>query len=637
MAEFTRERFDALRETLRRMIDGGASDGDVDFYLKDNGVSRDDLKTPPDFVPIPAPVVPDAPLRINRAPLQVLGGIGGSLVGGAAGVAGGPAAPATVPAGALMGGTLGAEFGGQFADFVNESVLGNPDPRGAGRRVLDAGANMALDAEISAIVPGAGQQLKRLGAGIINPVRNRVARQGALSNLQDFGEANIPIQGNAGAITGNRAVQGVEASLTRLPTSARAMQLSAQRTSNALADELERIVSGVGTARTKLTAGRQIVRGVDSFAEAVRNKGRVLFDAVPIQKTHPVRMDNTRQFIGEQLEAFTKDPELRGIVASPKLQGILTAVDRNNGILTWEAAKRLRTAIGEQIADPSRIADASTGELKKTFAVLTADMQVAAEAQGGKALRQWNQARDFWNAAMTRLEVIERVTTSPAAEKAFNAALAGAKDGPSLLDALKKSVPKEMFADFKSALLHQLGLARPGAQDAVGEAFSPRTYLTGWNRLAPESKAVLFGKAAPLRRELDRLARITSTFRDLDAVANPSGTAGANLYLQAIQGGFGIAVGFQRGETITERVKNAAIGGGIALGAPVALAKLFQNPNFVRWLAQGVQIAPTNFSGLSAHLGRLSAIKARSPENAEAIDKIVEDMAARIGVAETQL
>ena len=43
---------------------------------------------------------------------------------------------------------------------------------------------------------------------------------------------------------------------------------------------------------------------------------------------------------------------------------------------------------------------------------------------------------------------------------------------------------------------------------------------------------------------------------------------------------------------------------------PVGVAKLFQNPRFVNWLAEGVKIAPGKFSGLSAHLGRDAAIKA---------------------------
>ncbi len=244
------------------------------------------------------------------------------------------------------------------------------------------------------------------------------------------------------------------------------------------------------------------------------------------------------------------------------------------------------------------------------------------------------------------MELLEGVIQSPQAERAFNAALSGSREGPTLLRALKKSIPKEQWGDFTSAMLSKMGQAAPGAQDAAGELFSPRTFLTNFNRLAPEAKGVLFGGASSLRRNIERLARITASLRDVEAVANPSGTGQLNIYAQWVQGGFGFAAGFSQGDTLGERLQNAAIGGTVAIGLPYGTAKLFQSERFIKWLVKGIElggdprISPKTqtalFNRLAAHLGRLGAIKAQEPQNAAAIDELLEGLGIAIGVAESR-
>lgn len=615
----SREEFDKHRRNLRRIVEGGGSEGDVDAYLASRKLSDADVVRPPDFVDIPAPITPDTGLRIPAVDPDVArmaGGVSGGVLGAPLG-----------PLGALAGGSLLQEVAGQGAELFNKFVAGVPDNRTVVERGVDATQSIALDAATAGVVGEIPRLAKRAIGAVANPVFNRMAGQGAGETAADFAAANVPRQGNAGAITGNRAIQGTEQALSRLPTSARTMQVKAGATVQALGDELETIVRGFGEAKTPFRAGNQIIKGVDSFALKFRERGKVLFNRVreSIPGQTPVQMDDTRAVLGENLEAFKNDPELAAIVVSEKGEGILASLNRNNGMLTWEQASRLRSAIGNKIADPRRIADIDTGELKLIYGNLTSDMERVAQAQGGDTLKVWNRAKDFWSGGLQRMELLEQITRSPQAEKAFGAALAGAREGPTLLRALKSSIPRDQWGDFVAVKLQQMGLATPGAQGATGDLFSPNTFLTNWNRLAPEARDTLFGRATGLRTQLDRLVRVTSALRDVESTANRSGTAGQNVFMGLLQGQTGVVpgagLGFAAGGPVGSAV-GAAGGFALATGLPLASAKLMTSEKFIRWLIQGVQIPAQNFNSISTHVGRLTRLALTEPDLREDVERL---------------
>ena len=619
MPEHTREEFDKHRRNVRRIVSGGGSEADVNSYLQSRGLNDADVVRPPDFVDIPAQINPDTGLdfpAVDPNAARMAGGITGATMGAGLG-----------PLGSLAGGALLQEAAGQGAELYNKFLAGTRDDRTVLQRGTDAAQSIALDAAAA----GVAGEIPRLAKGVLgavtNPVRNRLAGQGARETAADFAGAGVPLRGNAGAISGNRAVQGTEQALAKLPSSARTMQIRATETVGSLADQLETIARGFGKARTPFKAGTQIIKGVDSFALKFRERGKVLFDRVreSLPGQTPVAMDDTRAFIGENLAAFQNAPEIQGIVVSPKLKGILAAIDRSGGELTWEQASRLRSAIGEQIADPRRVVDAGTGELKALYSNLTVDMERVATGQGGDVLKVWNRAKDFWSGGLERMDLLESITRSPQAEKAFNAALSGAREGPTLLRALKKSIPGDQWGDFVAVKLQQMGLATPGAQGAAGDLFSPNTFLTNWNRLAPEAKKVLFGGSTTLRVQLDRLTRVMASLRDVESMANRSGTAGQNVFMGLIQGQTGVVpgagLGFAAGGPIGSAVGSVA-GFGVATGLPLVSAKLMTSEKFVRWLIQGVQIPAQNFNSISTHVGRLTQIALSEPDLRADVEKL---------------
>ncbi len=75
--------------------------------------------------------------------------------------------------------------------------------------------------------------------------------------------------------------------------------------------------------------------------------------------------------------------------------------------------------------------------------------------------------------------------------------------------------------------------------------------------------------------------------------------------------GMGGVIGYFEGG-----LEGAAVGVAGSLAFPRLLAKGMTNPKFVRWLADGVKMAPSE-STAALHLGRLTSIASDAPELAE--------------------
>ena len=81
-----------------------------------------------------------------------------------------------------------------------------------------------------------------------------------------------------------------------------------------------------------------------------------------------------------------------------------------------------------------------------------------------------------------------------------------------------------------------MGRPPTGQQNAAGDAFSPSAFLTNWNKLDPQSRALLLPQEA--RLELEKLAQVAERVREGNAERTTSntGTAGwvATLFLGGV-------------------------------------------------------------------------------------------------------
>ncbi len=256
-----------------------------------------------------------------------------------------------------------------------------------------------------------------------------------------------------------------------------------------------------------------------------------------------------------------------------------SAAQQSGGKLPYEAVKKLRTMVGEELDSNSLTSDVPRAKWNRLYASLSSDMQNAAKAAGPAATNAWNRANTYNRVGMQRIKQLDDIVDKNGGpEKVFQAATSGSKEGATVLRSVMRSLPADAQKSVSAAMLRRLGRAKPGQQNDVGDKFSTETFLTNWNSLSPEAKSTLFDRYGPsFRGDMDAISRVASNLRSGSKVfANPSGTSqgvtqatAATTFIGALFTGHpGIAAG---------------VAGGV--GGSNLAARALTNPNVVKWLA----------------------------------------------------
>lgn len=325
---------------------------------------------------------------------------------------------------------------------------------------------------------------------------------------------------------------------------------------------------------------------------------------------HPERSAEGAQAAEEALSiAKRRVSELDAMKARvAELEEIAASTD---GRLPFEAIKKLRTLVGNEISDSTIASDVPRSKWKALYAALSDDMgeAVAGSKQGTEA---WRRANRYTRAGLNRIESIESVIDKAGGPEAiFRAATSNTRDGATTLRAVMQSLDKDGQKTVSATVLRRLGIANPSNQDDLGEQFSTSTFLTNWNKLSPEAKRTLFDRYGPrFREDMNQIAKVAANLREGSEVfRNPSGTARQQA-LWSTTGGFVLSV-------LTGRVDVAA---GIAAGVGGAnlTARLMTNPRFVRWLAQSTRHPTAHTPSLINQLAQ-EARKTGDADLAEAV------------------
>jgi hypothetical protein len=281
------------------------------------------------------------------------------------------------------------------------------------------------------------------------------------------------------------------------------------------------------------------------------------------------------------------------------LGNLRAAVEQSQGTLPYEAVKKLRTLVGNEMADSSILSDVPRSKWKAVYAGLTSDIEKAAQAAGPEAYASWKRANNYTRAGMRRLEMIDHVVEKNGGPEAvFTAATSGTKEGATTLRAVMQSLPPDAQKTVSATVLRRLGRATPGRQNDLGEKFSTETFLTNWNSMSPQAKAVLFDRYGPeFRGNIDQIAKVASNLREGSKVwQNPSGTSqGAAQMGTAVAFASAVASG------------NVGVASGIAagVGGSNLMARLMTHPPFVKWLAKTTKapanVMPTLLTQLAQH------------------------------------
>ncbi len=567
---------------------------------------------------------------------RVLGDIGEALTGtgltlGAGGALGASRAVAPTLARAAPAPQLAPTLGERAAEVLTaQPILQTASAAtgaGASSVARESGAG-ALGQTAAGVLGGLAPASITAGA----PAALRGAFRGGEANRQALGDAirDFDVLGatpSVGQGTGSWARQGVESVLSGTPTSGGVMRRFAEAQNEQIGSGLADVSNQLARNISGERAGRAIERGVQTFSKNTGAMRKALYWQADqhIPSDTPIGVSNTQRALADLTTPIAGAEATTGAQISPKIQQMAdnlaqdVAAAQQAGLagIPYEAVKRIRSQIGEELSDFSLSTDRPTAQLKRLYGSLSQDLEAAAQAQGPSAVAAVRRANNYFKASADRLETLERVVDKNGGpEKVFQAAMSGTKDGATTLRAVMRSLPEDGQKAVSAAVIKRMGLANSGAQNAAGDAFSPNTFLKNWSDLSPEARRTLFGRyGTGFSEDMDKIARVADRIKTGSEVyRNPSGTVnrGAALAYPATIGGL----------VITGQIGGAAaaVGGGALANG---LARAITNPKFVKWLARSTELP------IGALPAQLNVLKRMSAENDdESIADVAEALAA---------
>ena len=473
------------------------------------------------------------------------------------------------------------------------------------------------------------------------------SRQAGVSRIQQFEEAGT--SPSASQAFQSPTLQGTEAFLARDPGGHSPMRNFAQKQASELGSRVDEVAGTLAGKTSPMVAGRAIEEGISGaggFIDNFKKTSGQLYDAldqfIPPQKEVPA--SNLVSTVARLTRPTAGAEELSKTLMNAKVIeiGRATAKDMagtppsntitilgadgkplstiavggtpSKATLPYDALKEVRTKIGAMIADAGLVSDIPRRQLKQMYAALSADMENAVKMTGNAAaVNAFNRANAYTRAGHQRIDnILQPVLNKASPEQMFNAALAGSKEGDSMIRTIMQSLPEEQKKVLSATILKKMGLAAAGKQGAEGTTFSIDTYLTNWNRLSPEAKRSLFSRyGSSFTKDLDTIAKTAADIKKGGQVyANPSGTAPA-LTLQHTLGGALLMM-------LTGHPGVAA-----AIGAELAITKYSANmmtdPKFVNWLARATTKPVSAAPAMMNELAQLHSAKERKKSAGEVL------------------
>lgn len=536
---------------------------------------------------------------------------GAEFIGGAVGAVAG--APVATPYGSVVGAGLGAEIAGQGVDALMRGTQGMIDTRSGGQIGLDATVGVGVNAVGQAGGMAAENLMKGTFAGLRNLTSTRPP-DALVRGFKEVGAEPTP------AMVAGGTVQGLESAMSKMPGAADLFGGRYQSVLDSVSGEANRIVNRLAEAPSAMRAGAAVQTGAKEFLsrtgtrfEAMQEK---FFDGLPGGTLIPTM--NTRRTLSELTDKYRGDTELNDLFADPFLRRVADTVGSRQG-LSVDTFRQLRRDVA-QLKDVGALrADEKTAAMKQLYGALSEDLNVAAEAAGPEVAKQFRRMNQMYSAAMRRWEqILEPLAKQGIPERVYTAVLSGGREGASKVWRVRRSLTDDQWREVAAETARRLGQARPGQQNAVGDAFSPETFLTNFHKLDGATRFALFG-GNNMRGALDgleKLTYLTGALKDGKAFKNYSNTATQLPYFYLLYGVLGGAAGAASGD-MQQGAQGVLGGAGLLLGGRTA-AKLFLSRPFVNWLAQA-PAAAARPSGVSAHLGRLYGIAQAEPEIREEI------------------
>lgn len=512
--------------------------------------------------------------------------------------------------GAVSAGT-GIGLAGKAPGVAAQVMASNPAQQlvaatmgtGASEGVRQAGGGAVPQLAAGLLGAATPNALQFAGAsGLRGLVRGNEAGRSAFNQrYQDFRNAGVN-NVSVGQAAGNRRMQAFESAMSRTPGGAGDMAKFAQQGADDMAARVTRIADDLMPGANSTRAGMAVEKGLRNFVTRFKGEQNVLYGRLDayIPKDAAVSVSRTKQALASLNADIPNAPALSKWFKNAKIQGIERALLKDapdDATLPYEAIKKLRTLVGNEITNTNLASTVPKDKWKALYAALSDDMGTAAHRAGPEAQRAWTRANTYTRAGYERIEsVLDKVSGKDTAEKIFQAVInpSEIREGATVVNGVMRSLEPAERKVVQAAFIKRMGHAVPNVQNEAGDVFSSQTFLTNWNKVSPEARRVLFPDTRT-REGLDALAVASERIRQGSQVfANPSGTAqaGANL----------VATGGFMGALLTGQVGAAgAIAAGV--GSAKASAKLLTNQDFVRWAGKATQMPPGRLPAMLTVLG----------------------------------
>lgn len=532
----------------------------------------------------------------------------------------------------------------------------------------DPGYEIALSAdspfpEATPVSPAIFKDAASLAGGAVKGLirGGKAGAQAIQDSLGTFAKAGTsPTLGQA---LGRPAVRSTESVLGKFAGSSGVMARKQEQQLTQLGEQTSKLADRLARAATPSVAGRTLEKGLTGeggFISRFRAGQNALYQTVDrfIPGNTVVSMENTAKTLAamnqdipgaEALSRFFKNAKIEDIkqafqadVAGAR-PGVMivppNAPTRPGGLpgyqggrtvgipggapanrLPYEAVKRLRTLVGQQLETGSITSDVPRSKWKAFYASLSQDLDGAATATGNPAaVKAMKRANDFSRAGHERIgDILEKVTKQDLPEKVFEAAtnVGDMKAGASKIAGIMRSLQPGERDVVRSAFINRMGFPPDSAQ------FNAKTFLNNWHNMSGPAKAVMFADAGgDLRKSLDAIAKVASLIKE----APPS------HFLSPHSTGVGVAAGAATA-LATGHIPTAAAFLGTA-GAANLTARLMTNPRFVKWLATSSraanpEVARQALLGLGRVMQKESAdVQQDAAKYREAVDRILRGAA----------
>tara|TARA_R100000700_G_C3173189_1_gene147697 strand:- start:254 stop:2620 length:2367 start_codon:yes stop_codon:yes gene_type:complete len=563
---------------------------------------------------------------------ETVGAIGGLAGGAAVGVAGGPP-------GVLVGGLAGEGLGSATAREAYIGILNffgeTEDTRTAGERLIDYGTTAGINAIGGPIINKLFQGVKFVAG---QPIRFASGSMSADSKIAKQKLDTVGITNpSAGQVTANPTINLFESALASAPSSTKIMHDNAAQTIKEIDTYAKNLAEKYGGIRTTQEAGELLLDGARAARLRYDETTHRLYSEVNNFMPDNLVSDatNTTAFVNKYLAQSTT------ATGKPSLNPALRQAERvlqdaKDGVLSYNQLKDFRSSLMANIrhAESQGALSASNRKVKELIGYVTKDLDaLVARSENPQALAKYKAANKYVRdntgkkGGLTYIDNIIKKGEVRSTD-ALKYVLTGAKDGGEDLIKLRSQLTPDEYSVMSGYMLGRMGLPTPGIQSAdeigkMAQDFSPRTFITNWNKLSKEAKEALFKQTEyeELVPALDDLVFVVDRVgKSASQMANPSGTA-------RVVGALGVlGVG---GADIAGKIAGSEgfeYGLG-ALVAPYVSAKLLTNKSFVNWLAEGVEIAAYNPNSFGQHVRRLYQIYELNPDIREEIRAVTEGLA----------